>query len=269
MQFEIIPTSLGDCGCVSTNAGFKKRLRFPASVEAPDCRQPRAMGTIEKGFGIRFGTSARNRVNKYRTMQEIVCEKEVLIHCGVKNIPEAHILTRWTRGAKDFDYQFDSNPGSIDSELRNSVLYVNALEVVQSAEKDAEASEILFGYLRQAKMDIERLLDDRNNTTENNATSGDSSDSASENGESDFDDGGNGNMYGAAGSSAYMSDADIQSIQAPTVRNPSGWPRENRFPRMFECLRGLRKVARGGKEVNLMGIAIGAMKKGISEAHAS
>lgn len=85
------------------------------SVQPPDCRLPRSMGTIEKamrnsrnrstthifepvrgmvfdsraeaykfynlyswevGFGIRFGTSARNRVNKYRTMQELVCEKE-------------------------------------------------------------------------------------------------------------------------------------------------------------------------------------------------
>ncbi|RLM91359.1 hypothetical protein C2845_PM08G13040 [Panicum miliaceum] len=34
----------------------------------------------EVGFGIRFGTSVRNRVNKYRTMQEIVCEKEGFDH---------------------------------------------------------------------------------------------------------------------------------------------------------------------------------------------
>jgi hypothetical protein len=92
------------------------RIRWPKGVEPPDCRNPRAMGAIEKamrnsknrttpyifelvlgmvfdsrteayqffnlyswegGFGIRFGSSARNRVNKYRTMQEIVCEKEV------------------------------------------------------------------------------------------------------------------------------------------------------------------------------------------------
>jgi hypothetical protein len=31
----------------------------------------------EVGFGIRFGCFARNRVNKMRTMQELVCEKEV------------------------------------------------------------------------------------------------------------------------------------------------------------------------------------------------
>lgn len=33
--------------------------------------------SFEVGFGIRFGSSARNRVNQYRTMQEIVCEREV------------------------------------------------------------------------------------------------------------------------------------------------------------------------------------------------
>lgn len=31
----------------------------------------------EVGFGIRFGSFAQNRVNKMRTMQELVCEKEV------------------------------------------------------------------------------------------------------------------------------------------------------------------------------------------------
>jgi hypothetical protein len=42
------------------------------------------------------------------------------------------------------------------------------------------------------------------------------------------------NSYGAAGSSACLSDTDIRSIQAPLVRNPAGRPRQNRFPRMFE-----------------------------------
>ncbi|TVU18829.1 hypothetical protein EJB05_34944, partial [Eragrostis curvula] len=89
--------------------------RWPKWVPAPDCRKPRNMGAIEVamrnsknrstdfifepvlgmvfdsraeayqfynlfswevGFGIRFGTSSRNRGNKYRTMQELVCERE-------------------------------------------------------------------------------------------------------------------------------------------------------------------------------------------------
>lgn len=84
----------------------------------PDCRPARDIGTIEKamrrakkgkigihifepklgmvfdsraeiynfynlyswevGFGIRFGSFAKNRVNQMRTMQELVCEKEVI-----------------------------------------------------------------------------------------------------------------------------------------------------------------------------------------------
>ncbi|CAN6213783.1 unnamed protein product [Urochloa humidicola] len=115
LKYEICATPLGDCGCVSKSYKTKKRIRWPKGVDPPDCRLPRAMGTIEKamrnsknrigpfifepvlgmvfdsraeayqfynlyswevGFGIRFGTSARNRVNKYRTMQELVCERE-------------------------------------------------------------------------------------------------------------------------------------------------------------------------------------------------
>lgn len=92
------------------------RSRFRKGVDLPDMRHPRDIGTIERamrnfrhrkttyifepvigmvfdsraeayqffnlyswevGFGIKFGNFARNRVNKYRTMQEIVCEKEV------------------------------------------------------------------------------------------------------------------------------------------------------------------------------------------------
>ncbi|RLN39230.1 hypothetical protein C2845_PM01G05790 [Panicum miliaceum] len=34
LQFKIIPTSLGDCGCVSTNAGFKKRVMTLAARTA-------------------------------------------------------------------------------------------------------------------------------------------------------------------------------------------------------------------------------------------
>lgn len=34
----------------------------------------------EVGFGIRFGRFAKNRVNQMRTMQEVVCEKEVMYY---------------------------------------------------------------------------------------------------------------------------------------------------------------------------------------------
>jgi len=34
------------------------------------------LNSWEVGFGVRFGSFAKNRVNHMRTMQEIVCEKE-------------------------------------------------------------------------------------------------------------------------------------------------------------------------------------------------
>jgi len=92
------------------------RRRFPKGYEVPDCRPAREIRTIEKamrnastrstphifepklgmifdsrieaykfynlyswevGFGICFGSFARNRVNTMRTMQKIVCERQV------------------------------------------------------------------------------------------------------------------------------------------------------------------------------------------------
>ncbi|KAL6633978.1 hypothetical protein ACP70R_026649 [Stipagrostis hirtigluma subsp. patula] len=98
-----------------TGAGYKKRKRTRKGETAPDYRNPRGMGAIEiamrkaasrktkfmfepvkgmvfdsraeayqfynlfsweVGFGIRYGNSSRNRGNKYRTRQELVCEKQ-------------------------------------------------------------------------------------------------------------------------------------------------------------------------------------------------
>lgn len=159
---------------------------------------------------------------------------QVLIHCGAKEIPEAHIMKRWTRAAKDFEYPSPTSYDLVGNQLQNSVLFGNALELVQTAEKDTEAIEILMNHLSIAKKEIHHLLRERKGA-EAAITSGYSSACASEDGESDSDtDCSNANMYGAAGSSAYMSDADIQSIRAPEVRNTVGRPRQNRYPRMFE-----------------------------------
>ncbi|RLM79844.1 hypothetical protein C2845_PM12G14680 [Panicum miliaceum] len=64
LDYEINPTVLGDCRCVTSDHSSKKRSLSILQY------------SWEVGFGIRFGTSSRNRVNKYRTMQELVCEKE-------------------------------------------------------------------------------------------------------------------------------------------------------------------------------------------------
>jgi hypothetical protein len=141
-------------------------------------------------------------------------------------------MKRWTRNAKDFEYHTETRSDLSGSQVGSSVLYVNALEAVQAVQNDPEAAEILMTYIANAKKEIQRILD-LHDTTENLDTSGYSSESGSD----DFDTdcyNQNANSYGASGSSAYMSDADIRGIQPPTFRNQVGRPRENRFPRMFE-----------------------------------
>jgi hypothetical protein len=167
----------------------------------------------------------------------------VLIHIGAKKIPEAHIMKRWTQGAKDFDYPLSAASGSIDNQLISSILHVNALEVVQSAGKDADASQILMKHLSMAKKEMQTLFDERNKNQPSNVDSDYNSTSAPDHGYcnvSGYETEGwvSDNMYGASGSSAYMSDGDILSIKAPTVpEKQSGRPRENRYPRMFEYRR--------------------------------
>ncbi|CAL4989585.1 unnamed protein product [Urochloa decumbens] len=164
---------------------------------------------------------------------------KVLIHFGAKKVPDAHIMKRWTRQAKDFEYPLESGSGSISNQLRKNVLAVNALEVAQTADKDPEYSDILMSHLSMAKKEIQRAKDEH---IKNGQISGYSSTSGSDHGYST--DSGyeteplSTNRYGASGSSAYMSDADILNIQAPPVPpKSSGRLRQNRFPRMFEYRR--------------------------------
>ncbi|RLN35449.1 hypothetical protein C2845_PM03G22420 [Panicum miliaceum] len=167
---------------------------------------------------------------------------KVLIHFGEKEIPQAQIMKRWTRGAKDFDYPSVERSGSIDNQLQQSVLYVNALEVAHSADKYPDASQILMNHLSLARKEIQRMVEDRGENNQDNVAGGYSSSSSSKfcyDSETRYEtEGATNNVFGAAGSNAYMSDSDILSIQAPPVPAKSvGRPRENRFPRMFEYRR--------------------------------
>ncbi|TVU07226.1 hypothetical protein EJB05_47271, partial [Eragrostis curvula] len=48
LDYEIHPSSLGDCGCAPGNSTYKERKPWPKRVVPPDCRMPRTMGAIEK-----------------------------------------------------------------------------------------------------------------------------------------------------------------------------------------------------------------------------
>ena len=79
------------------------------------------------------------------------------------------------------------------------------------------------------------MVEERSKNKQANLFGGYSSSSSSKVGYNDDSgaetEGASDNVFGASGSSAYMSDSDILSIQAPPVPAKSaGRPRENRFP---------------------------------------
>ena len=96
------------------------------------------------------------------------------------------------------------------------------------------------------------MVEERSKNKQANLFGGYSSSSSSKVGYNDDSgaeaEGASDNVFGASGSSAYMSDSDILSIQAPPVPAKSaGRPRENRFPsRVFGW--GLGRVGMGWSE---------------------
>lgn len=79
-----------------------------------------------------------------------------MITNGVKKIPEAHIMKRWTRNAHDFEYP-DEVCTSAGEQLGQNLLYANALEVVKSTDKNPKAGEILMRYLNMARKEIDGI----------------------------------------------------------------------------------------------------------------
>lgn len=170
-----------------------------------------------------------------------------MIHCGVKKIPEAHIMKRWTRSARHFEYP-DDTCTSDGEQLGQSLLFINVLEVVRSTDKDPKAGEILMRYLNMARKEIDGLHSEKNNSicsSDGYSSAGYTSATAAEDGDqSGYDSDGKRivrNMYGAVGSSAYMSDCDIQNIQAPMVPEQVGRRREKRFLPLFKRKRKSKK----------------------------
>lgn len=172
-----------------------------------------------------------------------------MIACGVKEIPKAHIMKRWTRDARDYEYP-DEVCTSAGEQLGQSLLYANALDVVKSTEKAPKAGQILTKYLNLARKEIERLESDNctmisasDGINENAYMSGTANEQESVD-QSSYDSDGQPvqrNVYGAAGSSAYMSDADINNIQAPELPQQLGRLRETRYKPLFERKRKGRK----------------------------
>lgn len=123
------------------------------------------------------------------------------------------------------------------------MLYANALDVVSSTQKNKKAGKILIRHLNMARKEINGLeteISTELQTTDGNTTTGYSSGCGTEVENSGYDSDGNPvvrNKYGAAGSSAYMSDLDVIKIKAPFIKPKAGKKRETRYKPMFERAR--------------------------------
>ncbi|KAL6609415.1 hypothetical protein ACP70R_039384 [Stipagrostis hirtigluma subsp. patula] len=180
----------------------------------------------------------------------------VMIQFGVGKIPECHIIRRWTRNARDIDehlladVSFDRRD-AVTNQLRQSLLFVNALEVVRAGDKDPEAADIIMKHLANAKREVDRLTDARLKakgpvpTWSSGGEDGGLTDCETDN-EGFF-----ANTYGASGSSAGLSDDELQNMLPPQVDRQKGRPRANRFRPVYELSTKVKKnAARHCKEVD-------------------
>lgn len=168
----------------------------------------------------------------------------VLVQLGVYEVPKAHILKRWTRKARDLlprelrCYQQDTL--CLQSmTYRHTFLYINAMEIVQDGNKDLIAFDIVAKSLKKTQKKLREYyktkesltqagvpIDSNGFVVQNNYHTTDSDteiDSGSETEVRYY------NSYGAAGSSAGMSDSELLKIRAPAFKRPAGRPRQNRF----------------------------------------
>lgn len=65
-------------------------------------------------------------------------------------------MKRWTRDARDYEYP-NEVCSSVGQQLGQSLLFANALDVVNSTEKGPKAGEILTRHLNMARKEIEEL----------------------------------------------------------------------------------------------------------------
>lgn len=154
-------------------------------------------------------------------------------------------MKRWTRDARDYEYNCEVAT-STGQQIGQSLLYANALDVVKSTDKDLKAGEILTRHLNLARKEIQALKSaaDKQIITSDEDITAASSNEEDNSHLSAYDSDGQPvvrNVYGASGSSAYMSDVDLNQIRAPLVPTETGRRRETRFKPVFERKRKGRK----------------------------
>jgi hypothetical protein len=189
-----------------------------------------------------------------------------LVQSGVSEIPKAHINKRWTTSARDIlpmgFKAYEQENLCLDSmTFRHSYLYLSAISVIEDGNKDLGAFEIVSKELKQIQIKLKSYFSSKANVSEagcsmqslvqhNYYTSVSEEGVNTEterDGETAFENEREGNVcntYGAAGSSAEMSDSDLMRIRAPTFIRPPGRPRVKRLKGALDYF-GVRKAKKG------------------------
>ncbi|TVU43728.1 hypothetical protein EJB05_10216 [Eragrostis curvula] len=169
----------------------------------------------------------------------------VMVQLGISEIPEAHIMKRWTYKAIDVlpgelsIYQEDRL--SMQSmTFRHSYLYVNGMKNVNDGNRDINAFKIVAHYQKKAQKKLAQYFKTLE-ASEKEATTAKKNkhvDRVSELEHQYYTTGSEsgsdidiplGNTYGASGSSACMSDTELQNIKAPSYKRKPGRPKATRF----------------------------------------
>lgn len=173
---------------------------------------------------------------------------QLLIHQDILEIPKAHIMKRWTRDAKDMlPNHRKEHQAAVHSMKATSFnrfkLNSKALEAVTKGNTDQETQEVVMKHLSAAIKEVDDMLLARANRSRM-ATVKQVEQVVDV--QSDIE-GLQLNQYGAAGSSAEMSDAEIMNLKAPMVHKTAGCPRVNRFRTGADI--AIRKTIRKRKKI--------------------
>lgn len=165
-------------------------------------------------------------------------------------IPDSHIVTRWTRNAKDVlpdHIKLSSNKSNIsDTEcIWRRRVNAKALEAVTKGNTDRRTQDILMRHLDAAMKEVDEDLEARKNQAEIECSNDEEMSEATD------VEAAKGNRYGAAGSSAGMSDSDILNLKAPVRDKSRGRPVIKRLKSSAEKnIKKAKKLGVGGQTVS-------------------
>lgn len=161
-----------------------------------------------------------------------------MIRLDISKIPEEHIMTRWTRQAKDVlpehlkGHQIEV---SLNKPLvvHSMQLNAKALEAVSKGNTDIETLQVVMKHLNAAIKEVDGIIRAKREKTLASPEVQDKDnlcvDSEDALGTQTDVEAMQGNHYGASGSSAGMSDSEILKLKAPIANRARGRPRANRY----------------------------------------